>query len=607
VGAAFGQTAEEGAVVNEAFAHGDRLHERGSGFVVDQCRVVAITGTELIVSNGGVYGEWRQAARRLSQVRAMQGRRPGIEHRLAARMAHREQQVFELLPADGDVVMVLNAEGDAEVAGASGGFAQGFDDQFPLGGIRGRGVFVASEDAQALTAEVAGEFGEFDDVGDLKFAVRDFGVFQVGGEVGVAGDDQIAQTAFVELSAQGGALGGIEVERRDVGALGHEHDAAVTEVGGMVDEGADIQGVLTPESGVRNRMQQSRTEHPLIVGRTAKLKEMSTAEPLFDTFGRLHDNLRISVTDRCNIRCFYCMPETGAEYVDRAEILTFEEIERMVRIAADLGVTKIRLTGGEPLVRKDLHVLIAALNRIPGIRDIALTTNGVLLAEQAQALHDAGLRRLNVHLDTLDRERFKQITRRDDLPRVLAGIEKAQALGFGPIKMNVVAVKNLIEPDIVPMARFGREHGIEIRYIEFMPLDHQSIWDRSRVLLMDTMLEMLRREIGPLEPVPDPDPRAPATEFRFTDGVGGVGFVASVSKPFCLNCNRLRLTSDGKLRYCLFAIDETDVKGLLRAGTLNDEAIAATIRQTVRDKWLGHEINTNRFVPPPRPMHSIGG
>ncbi len=375
----------------------------------------------------------------------------------------------------------------------------------------------------------------------------------------------------------------------------------------MVDEGANIQGVLTPESGVRNRMQQSRTEHPLIVGRTAKLKEMSTAEPLFDTFGRLHDNLRISVTDRCNIRCFYCMPETGAEYVDRGEILTFEEIERMVRIAADLGVTKIRLTGGEPLVRKDLHVLIAALNRIPGIRDIALTTNGVLLAEQAQALHDAGLRRLNVHLDTLDRERFKQITRRDDLPRVLAGIEKAQALGFGPIKMNVVAVKNLIEPDIVPMARFGREHGIEIRYIEFMPLDHQSIWDRSRVLLMDTMLEMLRREIGPLEPVPDPDPRAPATEFRFTDGVGGVGFIASVSKPFCLNCNRLRLTSDGKLRYCLFAIDETDVKGLLRAGTLNDEAIAATIRQTVRDKWLGHEINTNRFVPPPRPMHSIGG
>ena len=334
---------------------------------------------------------------------------------------------------------------------------------------------------------------------------------------------------------------------------------------------------------------------------------MIPGAPLLDTYGRLHDNLRISVTDRCNIRCFYCMPETGSEYVDRAEILTFEEIERFVRIAVDLGVTKIRLTGGEPLVRKDLPLLVAALHKIPGIRDIAMTTNGVLLADQAQALYDAGLRRLNVHLDTLDRERFLKITRRDDFGRVMAGIERAQALGFGPIKLNVVAVKNLIEPDIVPMARFGREHGIEIRYIEFMPLDHQSIWDRSRVLTMDTMLGMLRQEIGPLEPIEDPDPRAPATEFRFTDGIGKVGFIASVSKPFCLNCNRLRLTSDGKLRYCLFAIDETDVKGLLRAGAHTDEAIVDTIRQTVKDKWLGHEINSNKFVAPPRPMHSIGG
>ncbi len=334
---------------------------------------------------------------------------------------------------------------------------------------------------------------------------------------------------------------------------------------------------------------------------------MTTAVPLFDTYGRLHDNLRISVTDRCNIRCFYCMPETGSEYVDRAEILTFEEIERFVKIAVDLGVTKIRLTGGEPLVRKDLPSLVAALHKIPGIRDIAMTTNGVLLADQAQALYDAGLRRLNVHLDTLDRQRFLQITRRDDFGRVMAGLERVQALGFGPIKLNVVAVKNLIEPDIVPMARFGREHGIEIRYIEFMPLDHQSIWDRSRVLSMDTMLGMLRQEIGPLEPIPDPDPRAPATEFRFTDGIGKVGFIASVSKPFCLNCNRLRLTSDGQLRYCLFAIEETDIKSLLRAGSHNDEAIVAAIRQTVKDKWLGHEINTNKFVAPPRPMHSIGG
>ena len=329
--------------------------------------------------------------------------------------------------------------------------------------------------------------------------------------------------------------------------------------------------------------------------------------PLVDTFNRVHDNLRISVTDRCNIRCFYCMPETGVKFMARQEILTFEEIERFVRVAAGLGVTKIRLTGGEPLVRKDLPVLIERLAKIDGIRDLALTTNGVLLAEQGQALYDAGLRRLNVHLDTLDRARFLAITRRDDFGKVMAGLDAAQRIGFETIKINVVAVQNLIEPDIVPMARFGRERGIEIRYIEFMPLDAQNLWDHTKVLRMDTMLAMLREGIGcGLEPVPDPDPRAPATEFRFADGVGKVGFIASVSKPFCLNCNRIRLTSDGKLRYCLFAIEETDVKGLLRNGA-SEEEIAAVIRQNVREKWIGHEINTQRFVPPPRPMYAIGG
>ena len=313
------------------------------------------------------------------------------------------------------------------------------------------------------------------------------------------------------------------------------------------------------------------------------------------------------MTDRCNIRCFYCMPETGVKFMPKPEILTFEEIERFARVAAGLGITKIRVTGGEPLVRKDLPWLIERLAAIPGIRDLALTTNGVLLAEQGQALYDAGLRRLNVHLDTLDRERFERITRRDDFDRVMAGIDAAQRIGFETIKINVVAVHNLIEPDIVPMARFGRERGIEIRYIEFMPLDAQNLWDRSKVLLMDTMLGMLREGIGcELEPVPDPDPRAPATEFRFADGRGKVGFIASVSKPFCLNCNRIRLTSDGKLRYCLFAIEETDVKGLLRSGA-SEEEIAAVIRENVRLKWIGHEINTQRFVPPPRPMYAIGG
>ncbi|MBM3783547.1 MAG: GTP 3',8-cyclase MoaA [Acidobacteria bacterium] len=326
---------------------------------------------------------------------------------------------------------------------------------------------------------------------------------------------------------------------------------------------------------------------------------------LIDTFGRLHDNLRISVTDRCNIRCFYCMPEDVPSFLSRQEILSFEEIERVARVAAGLGVRKLRLTGGEPLIRKDLPVLVEKLNRMPGIEDMGLTTNAVLLEGLAKPLWDAGLRRLNVHLDTLDAARFAQITRRDDFGRVMAGIEAALALGFR-IKINAVAVKNLCEPDVVPLARYGRERGIEIRYIEFMPLDAQGIWDKGKVLLQDDMLAILAREIGPLTEVPGRDPRAPATEYRFDDGIGRVGFISSVSKPFCLNCNRLRLTSDGKLRYCLFAIDETDVKGLLRGGAADSE-IEDAIRSTIRAKWLGHEINSQRFVAPPRPMYSIGG
>ncbi len=328
--------------------------------------------------------------------------------------------------------------------------------------------------------------------------------------------------------------------------------------------------------------------------------------PLIDTFERIHDNLRISVTDRCNIRCFYCMPEDNVNYVAREEILSFEEIERFVRVAISLGVTKVRITGGEPLVRKDLPVLIRKLAALEGIKDLALTTNGVLLARQAEALYEAGLRRLNVHLDTLDRERFLRITRRDDLPKVLEGLETARRIGFGPIKINAVAVKNLVEPDIVPLVRFGREHGYEVRFIEFMPLDAQGLWSRKEVLPASEIIETLSREIGPLIEIPDRDPRAPATEYSFADGIGRVGLVASVTQPFCLNCNRIRLTSDGKLRYCLFAIEETDVKELLRSGA-PDEEIAATIRATVQKKWIGHEINSTKFVAPPRPMYAIGG
>jgi cyclic pyranopterin phosphate synthase len=327
---------------------------------------------------------------------------------------------------------------------------------------------------------------------------------------------------------------------------------------------------------------------------------------LTDTFGRVHDSLRISVTDRCNIRCFYCMPEEGARFMDRAELLTFEEIERFVRAAVPLGISKVRLTGGEPLLRRELPRLIEKIAAIPGVRDIAFTTNAVLLEKQAVDLYSAGLRRLNIHLDTLDRARFERITRRDELPRVLAGIDAAIAAGFKNIKLNIVAVKGLVEPDIVPMALYCRERGFEPRYIEFMPLDAQSIWDRARVLTADEIISVLSREIAPLRAVPDADPRAPATEYEFTDTGARVGLIASVSKPFCLNCNRIRLTSDGKLRYCLFAIDETDVRTLLRANA-SDEKIAAVIRGNVAAKWIGHEINSPKFVPPPRPMYSIGG
>jgi GTP 3',8-cyclase len=326
---------------------------------------------------------------------------------------------------------------------------------------------------------------------------------------------------------------------------------------------------------------------------------------LTDRFGRVHDNLRISVTDRCNIRCFYCMPEDGVQFVPRAEILDFEEIERFAKIAAGLGVTKLRVTGGEPLLRRDLPTLIARLAAIPGIRDLALTTNGVLLEQFAAPLYEAGLRRINVHIDTLDRERFLKITRRDDLGRVLAGLEACKRLGYR-VKLNAVAVKDLVEPDIVPLARFARENGFEARYIEFMPLDAQHLWDRGKVLLADDMVAMLSREIAPLVPVPDPDPRAPATEYDFADGGGRVGFIASVSRPFCGNCNRLRITADGKLRYCLFAIEEDDVKGLMRSGA-SDEAIAELIRGNLSRKWEGHEINSAKFVAPPRPMYSSGG
>jgi cyclic pyranopterin phosphate synthase len=326
---------------------------------------------------------------------------------------------------------------------------------------------------------------------------------------------------------------------------------------------------------------------------------------LVDSFGRAHNNLRISVTDRCNIRCTYCMPES-IQFLPRHDLLTFEEIERLVRVAASLGVDKIRLTGGEPLVRRGLPTLVAKLAAIPGIRDLGLTTNGILLAPLAQELKDAGLSRLNVSLDTLDPARFRELTRRDGLERVIQGIHAARSAGFDPVKLNALAIKGGTEPDILPLARFAREFGLELRFIEFMPLDAENQWDRTHVLLADEILERLNRGIGPLSPSPDQDPRAPARDYDYVDGGGRVGLIASVSRPFCGNCNRLRLTADGKLRNCLFALDETDLRPLLRDGS-GDPALIQALRASVAGKWEGHEINTLHFLKPDRLMHAIGG
>jgi cyclic pyranopterin phosphate synthase len=326
--------------------------------------------------------------------------------------------------------------------------------------------------------------------------------------------------------------------------------------------------------------------------------------PLLDTFGRVHNNLRISVTDRCNLRCTYCMPEQ-VTFMDRAELLTFEEMVRFVRVAVPLGIDKIRLTGGEPLLRRDLPRLVAMLAGVDGVRDLGLTTNGILLADQAQLLHDAGLRRINISLDALDPIRFRQLARRDGLDKVLAGIVAAKRAGLDPIKINAVSIRGITEAEVVPLALFSREHGLEMRFIEYMPIGADQ-WERGKVFFAHEILDQLEREVAPLVPVDDYDPRAPAMEFRYTDGGGRVGIIASVSRPFCMSCNRIRLTADGKLRNCLFALQEEDVKSMLRGGAEN-AAIAEVIRRNVHDKWEGHEINTARFVKPLRTMHAIGG
>lgn len=344
---------------------------------------------------------------------------------------------------------------------------------------------------------------------------------------------------------------------------------------------------------------------PLRLGTTPAEGLSSPPSSLTDSFGRVHNNLRVSVTDRCNLRCTYCMPE-DVVFRDKGELLTFEEIARVVRVAATLGVDKIRLTGGEPLMRKELPRLVGMIAAVPGIRDVGLTTNGILLAGHARALHAAGLRRLNVSLDTLDPGRFRELTRRDGLDAVLDGLAAAKRAGFAPVKVNAVAIRGFTDKDAVPLARYCREHGFEMRFIEYMPIGADA-WERGKVFFAHEILELLEREVAPLVPAANYDPKAPAMEFEYADGGGRVGIIASVSRPFCRSCNRLRLTAEGKLRNCLFSLDEADLKSLVRRPLPDDTGVADVFRRSVAAKWEGHEINTAKFVKPDRTMHAIGG
>ena len=329
-------------------------------------------------------------------------------------------------------------------------------------------------------------------------------------------------------------------------------------------------------------------------------------EPLIDSFGRLHSNLRVSVTDRCNIRCFYCMPNENVRFMPRDEILTFEEIERLVRVAADRGINKLRITGGEPLVRAQLPVLISRLAKIPGIDDIAMTTNGILLADQAEALCQAGLKRLNISLDGLREETFERIARRPGLDQVLEGIAVAKQLGFEKIRLNAVAIAGISEEEIVPLGRFAREQQLELRFIEFMPLDAEGNWQREQVLEGNLIRQQLEDAFGPLLPADRHDRSQPAVDYRFADGKGMIGFINPVSEPFCGDCNRLRVTAEGQFRNCLFSHQEWDVRELMRSGQ-SDLEISAMLSECVAAKKTGHGIDSPDFEQPARAMFQIGG
>lgn len=332
---------------------------------------------------------------------------------------------------------------------------------------------------------------------------------------------------------------------------------------------------------------------------------------LIDGFGRRHTDLRVSVTDRCTLRCGYCMP---AEVVfrPREELLTYEEIARVVRVTAGLGIRTLRLTGGEPLLRRELATLVRLLVAVPGIEEVSLTTNGLLLEDQAAELRDAGLARLNVSLDALSEEGFRQITQRPGLDQVLAGIAEARRVGFQEIRINAVSIRGVTEREIVPLARFCRREGLCLRFIEFMPLDGAGTWDGESVLSGEEVRAILIREVGPLERILPSDRShpvdvsQPAVDWRWADGAGVVGFIDAVTNPFCDRCDRLRLTADGQFRNCLFATDEWDVRSVLRGGGDDDE-IAALLRRCVAAKRAAHGIGSPDFERPARSMYQIGG
>jgi cyclic pyranopterin phosphate synthase len=329
-------------------------------------------------------------------------------------------------------------------------------------------------------------------------------------------------------------------------------------------------------------------------------------EPLTDSWGREIKSVRVSVTDKCNFRCTYCMPAEGLEWLARAEVLSFEEIARLVAVLARLGVDEVRLTGGEPLVRRDLPLLVRMLADTPGVRDLSLTTNGVLLDRLAQPLVDAGLRRINVSLDSLDHVRFAEVTRRDALDKVLRGLEEAERHPeLRPIKVNCVAIKGFTEEDVPRLAELARRKPYVVRFIEFMPLDADEGWREDQVLTGGEIRALIEAEHGPLVELPA-KASSTAKRFGFADGNGEVGFVNPVSEPFCSTCDRIRLTADGQLRTCLFSRREWDLKTPLRTGA-SDEEVTALLRTAVAHKELKHRINEPGFVRASRSMSQIGG